>query len=167
MKRDSDGLEVIPPGDGGGLSVTVATVQGLSSPPMKKACLDGAPGPGSGPGPEVLSTSGLSSPPMKSPAGVGYGTGSASGGAEVADGGASPQPAAEAEEKDDVADMTPTTCTGGRQFPCVWLNGAGGIDTSPTKPAYDVMPLVSNAFQHLIAPKSHITCHRHAPPPVN
>ena len=136
MKRDSNSLEVIPPGEG----LSVSTIQGLSSPPMKKICLDGQKSPaiermeGVTTPVNMLSSSGLSSPPMKSP--IPYTTG----GAEVAEGGASPQPATEAEEKEAEATSLPGAT---RQFPCVWLNGTGGVDTSPTKPAYDQMPIVS------------------------
>ena len=137
MKRDSDSLEVIPPTEG----LSVSTMEGLSSPPMKKICLDERQSTATDrmegvtkTAMNLLSSSGLSSPPMKSP--IPYTTG----GAEVAEGGASPQPATEAEEKEAEATSLPEST---RQFPCVWLNGAGGVDTSPTKPAYDNMPIVS------------------------
>lgn len=136
MKRDSDSLEVIPPGEG----LSVSTVQGLSSPPMKKLCVDGKQNPSAADRVDgvttpvnTLSSSGLSSPQMKSP--IPYTTGG-----EVAEGGASPQPATEAEEKEAEGTVLPG---GTRQFPCVWLNGAGGVDTSPTKPTYDQTPIVS------------------------
>ena len=133
MKRDCDSLEVIPPAEG----LSVSTMEGLSSPPMKKICLDDKQSTAADrmegvtkTAMDLLSSSGLSSPPMKSP--VPYTTG----GAEVAEGGASPQPATEAEEKEALPEST-------RQFPCVWLNNAGGVDTSPTKPAYENTPIVS------------------------
>ncbi len=135
MKRDSDSLEVSDPGEG--LSVSTAvSVQGLSSPPMKKKCV-GVESTDGGSGPDPLTTSGLASPPAKSP--VAYTTGGA-------EGSASPQPAAEAEDKETAAAEGSASVGGGvagRQFPCVWLNGAGGVDTSPTKPMYDATPIVS------------------------
>ena len=131
MKRDSDSLEVIPAGEG----LSVSTMQGLSSPPLKKMCLDGKKSPATERMENMLSSSGLSSPPMMSP--VPYTTG----GAEVAEGGASPQPATEAEEKEAEATSIPGATR--RGFPCVWLNGSGEVDNSPTKPSYDQQPIVS------------------------